>query len=519
VPIEALNGNGMKGAANEWILALDIGSSSVRARFYSREGGALDPGPGTQIRYRWSAPREGVMEYDPRELLGHVTDVLDAAVQVVRHEALDLSAVAVATFWHGLMGLDARGAPATPLFGWGDTRAATGAAWLRERIDEAGARRRTGCPLRAVYPSAKLAWLRRERPRAFARVAAWVSIGEYLEEVLSGRRRCTLSMASATGLLNVGRLEWDGELLEVLGLSPDRFSPLADADEPLHGLGAPFDQRWPELAEIPWFPAVGDGACANLGSGAVGPGRPALTIGTTTAARVLLEAAPEEPLPDDLWCYLLDRRRRVVGGALSNGGNAIARLLEVMGLEPTADLDQRLRRLPPDAHGLTVIPELVGERASIAPAGAGGAVVGIRVGTTPQSMVQAWMEAIAYGAGDVHRRLETRFGASEYVLASGGALHAFPTWVRILADVLGRPVRLGELPEASSRGAALLAAESLGWIPHADSAPEPPGLEFGPNRRHHNTYEGARERQRQLVEALVPWTKAATPPRGAARHT
>src|SRR5690606_32232422 len=137
------------------------------------------------------------------------------------------------------------------------------------------------------YPAVKLAWLRETDPGAFARTARWVSFPEYLEWRLLGRWRCSLSMASGSGLLDVHSWVWDPGSLDIAGVVPGALSPVVDVgDEPLRLLDRAAE-RWPELAGIPWFPPLGDGACANAGSGAIGGARPGLTIGTSAAVRTL----------------------------------------------------------------------------------------------------------------------------------------------------------------------------------------------------------------------------------------
>src|SRR5205807_2666093 len=125
----------------------------------------------------------------------------------------------------------------------------------------------------------------------------------------------SLSMASGTGLLDLNRRVWDEELLHELELSPGRLPEISD--EPV-GSGEP------------WFPALGDGACSNVGAGCTTRERAALMVGTSGAYRVLYEAERAEPRPG-LFCYRLDERRLVEGGAVSDGGNLFAWLERTLG--------------------------------------------------------------------------------------------------------------------------------------------------------------------------------------------
>lgn len=494
-----------------WILALDVGSSSVRAVLFDAEGRSLDPVPGTRRAYRWSPDIDGAMECDAELLFSETVAAVDAALTQVRGAGLEVVAVAVTTFWHSLLGLAPDGSAATPVYGWGDSRAAEVALRLRDAVDEEALHRRTGCFLHPSYPLVKLAWLRGADPGAFAGHRSWVSYSEHLEDRLFGARRCSISMASGSGLLDVHRTAWDAEALAIAGIAATQLSPLVDADEPIRGLRPEFAARWPELASIPWFPALGDGVCANAGSGAVGVERPGLTVGTSAAVRTLWEPAGPVAVPEDLWCYRLDRRRWVAGGALSNGGNAIAWLRRTLRLPDAAALESRLATMEADGHGLTVLPFLLGERGPGWRRERTASAIGVTDATTPEEIVQAWMEAVAYRIARVARRLEETVGEAREVLASGGALHASPAWTQIIADILDRPVLLPLESEDTSRGAALIAFESLGLLPDLRARSAAEGVRFLPRAQAHARHRAAMRRQQALLDGEAAWSSAAPP--------
>jgi gluconokinase len=318
--------------------------------------------------------------------------------------------------------------------------------------------RRTGCFLHELYPAAKLVWLRGPAGDSLPPSATWAGVGEILALRLFGELRTSVSMASGTGLLDLHGKAWDGEMLDAAGVSADALPAIGDA--PFRGLREPFAARWPEMAAIPWFPALGDGACASLGMGATGR-RVGLTVGTSAAVRVLREDA-DVVVPDGLWCYRLDARRTVCGRALSNGGNGFAWLARTLRLPPPDELEARLAAMEPGAHGLAVIPRLVAERPP-RPAGPETAsIAGLTAATGPVEIARAWLEASARTMAEAVDAVEAAFGPADAVVAGGGSLHASPAWTRIIADALRRPMRLSPHTEATLRGAALLALERIG---------------------------------------------------------
>jgi gluconokinase len=450
-----------------WVLALDAGSSSVRAGLFDRFGRPLAPDAVARVGVAWRASAGGAMEADADEFLAACVAVIDGAVAAARAAGITVEAVGGATLWHGLVGVADDGRAVTPLYGWGDTRAREDAAALAGRLDAAAYHRRTGCFVHELYPAARLVWLRRTAGDSFPRVAAWGSVGELLWMRLFGARRTSVSMASGTGLLDVGRCAWDAETLAAVGVGADRLPEVSD--EPVRGLLPGYARRWPELAEVPWFPALGDGACASLGSGACGA-RLAITVGTSAAVRALRDDAAA--VPEGLWCYRLDARRTVAGRALSNAGSAFAWLRRTLALPPADELEAALAAEPPGAHHLTVVPDLLGERPPLSGA-PGASVEGLTLETTPVRIARAWMEAVAARIADAVRAVEAEVGPAAEIVAGGGALHASPTWARMIARALGRPMVLTAEAELTVRGAALVALERIGALGDAMAAERP----------------------------------------------
>lgn len=490
-----------RAAERPLVLGLDLGSSSLRAIVFDRLGREIQGTEG-RVPTEWRRTPGGGVEADPDALLDAAFQAIDRALAAAGPAAGDLRAVGVSTFWHNILGLDADGRPAAPVYSWADERSARAARTLRARLDEEAVRRRTGCVFHPSYPAARLLWLRDEVPETFRAVRTWMSIGEYLALRCFGRTVCSVSMASGTGLFDQRRCAWDDEVMEAVGLRADRLSPLGDLDTPFMGLLPPHAARWPVLARIPWLPAAGDGALSNVGCGCVTSSRAALAVGTSGALRVV-RAGPITAVPRALWNYRVDRARVLTGGAVSNGGNVYRWLRDLMARAASGDVEQALRGRPPDGHGLVVLPFLAGERSPEWPLVARGAVVGLSLATDQLDLFQASLEAVAYRFAMIWDALRATIPEVREIVASGGALLHSPAWMQIMADVLGHELIASREEEGSCRGAALVALEVLGATP-AGAAPTPLGVVYSPDPGRHARYREARERQRRVEEALAP---------------
>jgi gluconokinase len=368
-------------------------------------------------------------------------------------------ALAISCFWHSLVAVDEHDRPLTPVLTWRDL------AGELPPLDAASYHRRTGCFLHPAYWPAKIERLKAEGVAA----ARYLSFGDYLLLRLAGEVRTSVSTASGTGLFDPNALVWDGETLAALGLATSQLAPLSD--EPVAGV----------------WPALGDGACSNVGVGCVTRDRAAVMIGTSAAARVVYQAQHAEPRPG-LFLYRLDDTRFCEGGALSGGGNLHAWLQQTLRDLDTSELADR----PAAAHGLTFLPFLGGERSLGWNPDRRGAIEGLTFATTPLDIAQAALEAVCYQLADVLDAI----GGIESIVATGGALLANPAWQQLLADVLGRPVELSAVAEGSARGAALVALERLGLpVPAA-----PIARIIEPRATQHEIHLRSREVQRPTMQ-------------------
>jgi gluconokinase len=475
---------------------VDLGSSSVRAELYDGSG-TREEGTETKLGYELEYTPDGGVTKDVDELLHLVARAIDGALSNARDARV--SGVAMSTFWHSVVGLDHEDRPTTPALTWADRRAAGAARELRESMDEPAVHRRTGCVLHSSYWPAKLLWLSREKAEAFEKTERWISPGDYFYDQFFGDCHVGTSMASATGLFDQNRRRWDGEVIEALPVEQVQLSPISD--EPLRGLREEWARRWPALRDVPWFPAVGDGACSNVGSGCTRSDRLALMVGTSGAMRVLWKANSVE-IPDGPWCYRSDEKRFVMGGALSDGGNLVGWLRNTLRLPKAEETEELLAGMRPDSHGLTFLPLLAGERGPGWADKANGTIAGLSMSNTPVDILRAAMEAVALRFALIAEIIEVASPGEKEVVATGGGLLHSPTWTGIMADALGKTVTTSGVQEASSRGAALLALEKLGKL-EIEEAEAPFGAAFEPDPERHATYREALQRQRQLYNAVL----------------
>ena len=487
---------------NATLLALDMGTSSVRAMLFDVRGRAL-PDAEAQIAYAQRTTGDGGVEADAETLLATTVDCLRQLMRRADKTArVNIAGVGVSCFWHSLVGVGDDNRAVTPVLSWADARSQAQAERLREMLDPAPYHARTGCELHPSFWPAKLCWLHETQGEVCRKVTRWMSFGEYVALRLFGEAKCSLSMASGTGLFNQNAADWDPETLGVLPIDAVQLNPLTDRTDAQHGLTPEYVRALAPLADLPWFPAIGDGACSNAGSGATDQSRIAINVGTSAAMRVMVKAEKVDIRPG-LFCYRADKERFLIGGAFANGGNAFAWANGALQLGDRKVELRRLGTMEPDAHGLTVLPFWAGERSPGWHTGARATVAGMNLHTTPLDILRATLEASAYRYASVRDLLVQAEPRAQEIIVSGGALVHDPVWTQIIADVFGVPVTQSRIAEASSRGAALFAAQSLGLI---DALTDPPlykGRTFHPDPAHHQVYQTARVRHEELYRKML----------------
>jgi len=483
------------------VLAIDIGTSSVRAALYDEKARVL---PETMVKNErtLTATEDGGAEIDANEAFEQVVRAIDAVLKKTKNVREEIGFVAASSFWHSLVGIDKNGKPTTNVFGWADTRSADFVESLRGNFDETEVHSRTGARFHSSYWTAKLKWLRSANRRIFEKTDKWLSFSDFLALRLFDEAVTSVSMASGTGIFDLRKCIWDESLFPFFRLMPQNFPRIA-ADSETFRLNKKYAKRWERLKNARWFPAIGDGAANNIGAGCVKKSKAALMIGTSGAMRVAYAGAPPEKIPGGLWCYRIDRQRVIIGGALSDGGGLYRWLKDNFRLKKDDDKTElEIAKRAADAHNLTFLPFFAGERGTGYHESASGAVLGLKSATGTIDIVQAALESVAYRFAEIYDQLRDVCKVRE-IIASGGALRESPVWTQIIADVLAKNLSLPDTREASSRGAVLLALETIGKIKSIEEIATPKGRKFEFDKNRNKIYQKARVRHEKFYNLLI----------------
>jgi gluconokinase len=416
-------------------LAVDIGSTASRGDVYDAAGRPVQGGR-HKIPHQFTTGRDGTSEIDPDQVVGEVHQIITALA--TKRLAGRIGGVALDTFASSLVGVDANRRARTSCFTYADSRCAAQVTELRAELDEPVIQQRTGCRLHASYLTPRLSGLRDTRPDMFASVRHWMSLGEYIYLQILGVTAAGMSTAAWTGMLDRRTGAWDPELLTACGVSVEQMSEVRDPDQPINDVDPAARSSWPGLAGAVWFPVISDGFSSNMGAGAHDESTIAAAVATSGAMRVLVHGIPKD-IPSGLWCYRVDGSRSLLGGAVNDVGRVVSWVDSTVRLSPGDDLNLILAAAPQPNTPL-VLPYFSGERSTGWAANARAVFAGVSSGTTGAMLFRGAMEGVAISYARIADQLQLVAGQPQRILASGRVTQDLPSWLQMLADVLGAPV-------------------------------------------------------------------------------
>jgi xylulokinase len=360
-----------------------------------------------------------------------------------------VDAIAVAGQQHGLVALDAQGTVIRPAKLWNDTESAPDAQWLRKQLDDADWARACGSVPLAAFTIAKLSWLHRSEPDAWARLARVCLPHDWLTYKLTGEFVTDRGDASGTGYYSAADDTYRTDLLAIVDATADWTRRLPRVCAPTEAAGT---GGGGVVAA-----GTGDNMAAALGV-ALAPGDVAMSVGTSGT----VFAVSDTPT--------FDASGAVAGFADATGRflplvctlnatkvtDAIARLLGV----DHARLDALALDAPAGAAGVTLVPYFDGERTPNLP-DASGTIAGVRSDVTREQLARAAFEGVGCGLLDGLDALRAAGvdTAGRLVLLGGGARSS--AYRRVIAELSGRPVLVPDASEHVAAGASVQAAAVL----------------------------------------------------------
>jgi xylulokinase len=430
------------------ILAIDLGTTSLKGILVDESGTTID--------------REAIAQGSPPAVDGWFAN-LKSIVERLRQRRPEhrIAAISITGQMHGTQIYDAKEEPAEPCLLWTNREASPHLPRLLERTGPS-LPMRIGSTIAPGFQALNL-FVRGD----WDNVSRVLLPKDTLIHRLTGRFVTDPSDAAGTGLFDGGTGSWAWDIVDALSI-PRRVLPDVVASGTVVGSMTSATASELELpAETPVIIAGGDTPVAARGAGTSEPCD--VQIMLSTSAQVLTPAVTWEPHPTAMW-YTWPAAKSVSGpgarwlrsGTMSNGGSVVDWLNSIQGEVVLDDIAP----VP-----IVALPHLAGRRFPAADIAASGAFIGLRGTHTSTDLYAAMLQGIAFSYREVFEALTAdRSGLNRIRFGGGGS--QIPGFAQLLATVLGHPIERIGGSDLTCDGAAILAAETLGWTPKTPSSGE-----------------------------------------------
>ncbi|MBV2185914.1 MAG: xylulokinase [Rhizobium sp.] len=433
-------------------LGLDLGTSGVKAmlidgdqRVIGVANAALDV----------SRPHPGWSEQDPLDWIRATRNAVAGLKAAHGKELAAVKGIGLSGHMHGATLVDAADQVLRPCILWNDTRSHAEAAKM-----DADPRFRaiTGNIVFPGFTAPKLAWVARNEPEVFAKVAKVLLPKDFLRLWLAGEYLSDMSDSAGTAWLDTGARRWSTELLEATGLSERQMPGLVEGTEPAGILRDQLATEWGMGPGVIIAGGAGDNAASACGMGTVAEGHAFVSLGTSG----VLFAANGSYLPKPesavhAFCHALPNTWHQMGVILS-ATDALNWLSGITG-KSAGELTGELGRDLKAPGSVTFLPYLSGERTPHNDASIRGAFIGLGHESDRAVLTQAVVEGVTFAIRDSLEALKSAGTKIDRVTAIGGGSRS-RYWLSSIATALGIPV---DIPADGDFGAAFGAAR-LGLI-------------------------------------------------------
>ena len=448
---------------DKYILALDQGTSSSRAIVFDHEGNIRST---AQMEFTQYFPKPGWVEHNPMEIWSSEAAVIAEAITKMGINGKDIAGIGITNQRETTIVWDAEtGEPVYNAIVWQDRRTSAFCDTLRDKADFI--REKTGLIIDAYFSGTKIRWIldnvpgAREKAEAgklrFGTVDSWL-----VWQLTRGEVHVTdVSNASRTMLFNINTLEWDKELLDLLGV-PASMMPEVRSSSEVYG----YTKTTLFAHEVPIGGIAGDQQAALFGQMCTEPGSVKNTYGTGC---FLLMNTGEKPilsrnnlLTTVAW-KIGDQVNYALEGSIFVGGSVVQWLRDGLGIIRSSSEIEALAATVEDNGGVYFVPALTGMGAPYWDQYAHGTICGITRGTTAAHIARAALEGIAFQTMDIVGAMEKDAGVKLSELKVDGGASRNNLMMQFQADVLDTSVIRPKVTETTAMGACYLAGLAVGF--------------------------------------------------------
>jgi glycerol kinase len=450
----------------KYVGALDQGTTSTRFMIFDHNGSVRGV---HQLEHQQIYPQPGWVEHDPLEVWERCQDVMRGALAKAGATPSDLAAIGITNQRETTVVWNPKtGKPYYNAIVWQDTRTAKICGDLAREGGQDRFRPQVGLPLATYFSGPKIRWILDNVPgvreaaargeAVFGNMDSWI-IWNLTGGSNGGAHVTDVTNASRTMLMNLRTLDWDDEILQIMGI-PRRMLPAIrpSSDPEIYGYG---------LGKVPVCGDLGDQHAALVGQTCFSPGEAKNTYGT--GCFMLLNtgvmAVPSKHGLLTTVGYKLGKEPAVYAleGSIAIAGALVQWLRDNLDFFDFSQHVEDYARQVSDSGGIYIVPAFSGLFAPYWQSDARGAIVGLTRFINKGHICRAALEATAYQTREVLDAMEQDSGVKLTALKVDGGMVYNETLMQFQADILGVPVVRPVVSETTALGAAYAAGLAVGY--------------------------------------------------------
>jgi glycerol kinase len=454
----------------KFILALDQGTTSSRAIVFDHDGKICSV---AQKEFPQYFPQPGWVEHNPHEIWSSQASVIAEAISAIDITGLDIVGIGITNQRETTIVWDVE--TEEPIYNaivWQDRRTSEFCDTLKEKGLTDKIRQKTGLIVDAYFSGTKIKWIldnvpgARQRAEAgklrFGNVDSWL-----VWRLTRGEVHVTdVTNASRTMLFNINTLEWDQELLDILGI-PKSMMPTVKSSSEIYG----HTKTTIFAHEVPISGIAGDQQAALFGQMCIKPGAIKNTYGTGCFVMLNTGNKPvisKNNLLTTIAWKIGNETTYALEGSIYVGGSVVQWLRDGLGVIKSSAEVEDLASTVPDSGGVYFVPALTGLAAPYWDQYARGTMVGITRGTTAAHIARAALDGIAFQTYDIALAMAKDMNAPLVELKVDGGASRNNLLMQYQADLLGINVVRPRVTETTALGAAYLAGLAVGFWKNID---------------------------------------------------
>ncbi len=465
----------------DFLLGCDVGTTSTKTVVIDDEGTVLGTG---YADYPLETPRPGIAEHDPELYWRAVCSTVAEALSSAHVNPREIRAIGLSALSPACILVDRDLNPLQKAHIWMDRRGTEEAEFVKRTLGLETVHAVSGNTVDPFYAAVKLLWEKRNRPDLYDKTFKFLTASDYPVLKLTGKAVTDLSSASVIGIVfDIRKREWDCDLIEALGLAPEKFPEPYPSDAVVGEVTREAADATGLVAGTPVVAGTVDCMAACVAEGTVSEGSASLVMGTGGSLAVVHRgtAFPPEMVnlvhaADSAGTYITVAAYSTTAALLKYfrdnfAGYELAEA-ERTGKDVYDIMTEEASRVRPCSDGMIVLPYFMGERSPVWDPYARGTIFGMSLAHTRAHLIRAMMEGVAFGVRQTHEimkeaGIEVRLPIT---LSEGGARSRL--WRQIICDVCDVTGAYLAGSHGAPYGDAIIAGVGAGVLPGYEVAEE-----------------------------------------------